>query len=348
MPISKTKKTMSSNKRGVISLLLMLSSMFLPVFLANLMNHQVLLPALGWKNTYIIFFGSMLSLITPFFLIYNYFKSLKEESEQTNEALSEVNQKLDQLASTQSILAKDKDTKEETLKKEFLAVKKPFIYYIETERLSNFYNEEIAGRQSLEKLITRTGQELKGEVDAGIKGVVGVGMDGKITENKEEEFRVREPSILEMLLEVQTRFLKNDYFTLGVEKDSSERKLQTSEPNSIDENDTSVSVESQRLKDLEGLILIKIGFTLKLSEPDQSHYTLSFTRRLVESVEESPVVTFNTSFPRNSIAENDKFMFEKNLESTIKLILFGHVTSSKNSNEGNISVNIVPYAIYSP
>lgn len=339
-----TKTPKPSNVKKVFYMMIMVTAM--GCYLSFLMYlPDAIFSKSGLSKSDVALF---LPMILGSIYIINEFFSMKKKSEQTNETITEVNQKLEQIASAQSILAKGKDTYEETLRKEFLAVKKPYIYYTDTERLSNFYNEEIAGRQSLEKLITKTGQELKGEAKAGVKDIVHGGIDGRRTENREEEFRVREPSILEMLLGVQTRFLKNDYFTLGIEKDLSEGIFHTSEPNASDEIESIVFAESQRLKDLEGMILVKIGFALKLSEPDQSHYTLSFTRRIVESIEQSPVVTFNTSFPRNSIAENDKFMFEKNLESTIKLVLFGHVTSSINSNEGNMSINIVPYAIYSP
>lgn len=279
-------------------------------------------------------------IITVFIIVL-----MRKESEQALENISKVNQRLVQIASEQSVQVKE--SYQDTLRKKYLAISNPYIYYTDSERLTVFYNK-ITGRQSLEKLISRTGQELKGEAKAGVKNIVYGGVDGKITENREEEVRVREPSILEMLLDVQTHMLKNDLITLGIEKGLVEGKFRTSEPNVSATPDLTIYIERRRLKDLKGLILVKMNFTMRLSEPDQSHYILNFTRPMVENSERSPLVTFNTSFPRNSLAEKDKYMFEKKLDSTIELILFGHVTSSEDSGEGNISIDIAPYAIYLP
>jgi len=287
--------------------------------------------------------ASILLAVLPLIYLVFRFESVEDKTEQAIETFSEVNQKLDQITTAHDY--------QETLRKEFLAISSPYIYYADFERLSDSYYRKM-GYKRLGKVTNTTDQEVIKEAKASYDGAFNVsgGLGGSKTESIEEEFIVLEPSIVDMLLDVQSDMLRNNQIILGIERGLSEGDFQTSEPNVSVAFDSAIFAEKQRLLGYKRKVLVFKEFALKLSGPDQSKYTLSFTRRIVENIENSPKITFNASFPRNSIADKDKSMFEDKLESpsTIKLILFGQVTTSEDSDEGNISIDISPYAIYLP
>lgn len=236
----------------------------------------------------------------------------------------------------------------------FLGIKSVYIYYVDSPRV-NALHQQVAGRKQLQEVT----EELVGEqglgLSIGVKDIARGELSDKTTNKLSATSQIKDTSIEEQFLIVQSTLLRGDYIELGYEHSifQIENDIIVDEDYDnaaiidVSDYDKWFSKEVERLNALSGYILLEANFLVQEFDIPQNNYQFTFTRPIVQNTIFDPTVKFKITIAKELISINDQLTFYNHLGKKVNFRVFGRVSfKSEGKSPDDKVIDIAPIVIY--